>query len=104
MSTARLHELCRPLELTSEKWYQRDMASLSSSVRARLFEVILALPAALRGPQRHSGLGLRKLHASGIWEMRAGLDLRLVFALMKGEAILTKVGSHDDGRRYLRGL
>ena len=92
------------MRITLGDGVQRDVAQLSSSVRARLFEVILALPVALRDPKRHAGLGLRKLHPSGIWEARIGLDLRQVFALAKNETVLVKVGSHDEVRRYLRGL
>jgi len=52
----------------------------------------------------HSGLGIRKLHRSGIWEARLGLGLRLVFAVQKEVLTLVRVGTHQDIQRYLRTL
>jgi len=49
-------------------------------------------------------LGLRKVHASGIWEARVGLGIRLVFTLSEGLLRLVRAGAHDDVRRYLKSL
>lgn len=92
------------MRITLAETFQRDVRMLDREGRARLFEVVLALPEAFREPQRHAGLGLRKLHASQFWEARIGLGLRLVLALGKDEAMLVRVGSHDEVRRYLATL
>lgn len=84
--------------------FQRDVRSLEDERRALVFEAILALPAALGEPHRHAGLGIRKLHASGIWEARVGRGLRLVFALEPGVLTLVRAASHDEVRRFLRDL
>ena len=84
--------------------FQREVRALSSEQRAALFEVLLGLSGALGDPHRHVGVGLRKLHASGIWEARLGLGLRLVFGIERDLATLTTVGTHDDVRRYLKSL
>lgn len=84
--------------------FQQDVHGLDSALRGALFEVILNLPWALREVHRHTGLGIRKLHPSGIWEARVGLGLRLVFMLEEGTCVLVRVGSHDEIRRYLRSL
>jgi mRNA-degrading endonuclease YafQ of YafQ-DinJ toxin-antitoxin module len=55
-------------------------------------------------PHTHAGLGLRKLHRSGIWEARVGLGLRLVFGLQPDLLALARVGSHEDVRRFLKEL
>ena len=47
---------------------------------------------------------IRKLHATGIWEARVGLGLRMVFTLEANQLTLVRVGSHDEIRRYLRQL
>jgi mRNA-degrading endonuclease YafQ of YafQ-DinJ toxin-antitoxin module len=65
---------------------------------------MLALPRALGGPHAHAGLGIRKLHASGIWEARVGLGLRLVFGLDPDRLTLVRVGRHDEIRRFLRQI
>jgi hypothetical protein len=72
--------------------------------RAAVVEALLALPAALGDPHTHAGLGIRKLHRSGIWEARVGLGLRLVFGVEPRVLSLVRVGSHEDVRRFLRGL
>lgn len=83
---------------------QRDARTLTQDQRAALFEVLLALPAVMGAPHRHAGVGLRKIHQSGIWEARLGLGLRLVFTLKDDTATLLRIGSHDEVRRYLRSL
>jgi mRNA-degrading endonuclease RelE of RelBE toxin-antitoxin system len=84
--------------------FVRDVRALDKPQRAAVFDVILALPKAMGAPHAHAGLGLRKLHASGIWELRVGLGLRLVFAVKDDTATLVRVGTHDDVKRYLKSL
>ena len=90
------------LQLTES--FQADVRSLEAQDRARLLDALLALPDAFRSPDRHSGLGLRKIHASGIWEARVGLQLRLVLGLERNTAVLLRAGSHQEISRYLRRL
>jgi mRNA-degrading endonuclease YafQ of YafQ-DinJ toxin-antitoxin module len=84
--------------------FQRDVRGLSEAHRLAVVDAVLSLPRAIGDLHRHAGLGLRKLHASGIWEARVGLGLRLVFALAANRLTLVRVGPHDDIRRYLRQL
>jgi mRNA-degrading endonuclease YafQ of YafQ-DinJ toxin-antitoxin module len=84
--------------------FQRAVGGLEQDRRAAVFDALLALPRALGEPHAHAGLGIRKLHASGIWEARVGLDLGLVFALQPDLLTLVHVGSHDEVRRFLRSL
>ena len=69
-----------------------------------MFETLLALPKAMGQAHRHAGLGVRKLHTSGIWEARVGLGLRMVFTLANEMLTLVRVGTHDEIRRYLKSL
>ncbi len=84
--------------------FQRDVRALESQERAAVFDAILALPGALGDPHTHAGLGIRKLHRSGIWEARVGLGLRLVFGLEPSLLTLVRVGKHEEIRRFLREL
>ncbi len=84
--------------------FQRDVRALAEAHRLAVFDAMLSLPRALGDPHAHAGLGIRKLHASGIWEARVGLGLRLVFGLQAGLLTLVRVGSHDEMRRFLRQL
>lgn len=90
------------LELTEH--FQRDVAVLERSEQTQLFSVMLKLPTAIKTPQSHSGLGLRKIHPSGIYEARIGLGLRLAFGFESNRLILHRLGSHDVIRRYLNSL
>jgi len=80
--------------------FQREVRALDAAHRAAVLDVVLGIPAAPGDPHRHRGLGLRKLHHSGVWEARVGLGLRTVFTLADGVATLVTVGTHEDVRRY----
>lgn len=84
--------------------FQTDVRALDSDQRRGVFDLLLALPTALRTPHVHAGTGLRKIHRSGVWEARAGLSLRIVFTAADGVISLVRVGTHDDIRRFLRQL
>jgi len=84
--------------------FQREVRALAEVERARCLELVLSLPRSAGDPHAHSGMALRKIHASGIWEARLGLGLRLVFTMRKSEVVLVTVGSHDDVRRFLRSI
>ena len=75
-----------------------------AAVRAAIFEAVLQLPDALRNPSRHTGLGLRKLHSSGIWEVRVGLGLRALLQLQPDQTVFRFLGTHDEVRKFLRNL
>ena len=84
--------------------FQRAVRGLDDRERAAVFEAMLALPRVVGDPHTHLGLGVRKLHTSGIWETRIGLGLRVVFALQPDLLTLVLVGSHEEVRRFLREL
>ena len=50
-----------------------------------------------------AGFGLTKLHPA-LWEIRFGLDQRILFWRFKDEVRFTFVGSHDEVRRFLKYL
>lgn len=84
--------------------FQRDVSNLEISQKEHLFEVLLKLPTAIKTIHSHSGLGLRKIHPSGIFEARLGLNLRLIFAYKENSLSLQRVGCHDDVKKYLKNL
>ena len=92
------------MRLVLTERFQRDAGGLSAEARAALLATILGLSQALGEPHRHSGLGIRKLHSSGIFEARIGLGLRLVFTLETDFITLVRVGTHDEILRFLREL
>jgi mRNA-degrading endonuclease YafQ of YafQ-DinJ toxin-antitoxin module len=84
--------------------FQDDVRRLDERRRIAVLDVLPALPRALGAPHPHGGVGLRKIHASGIWEARLGLDVRLVFTVGADTITLVRAGTHDEIRRYLRSL
>ena len=84
--------------------FQSDVRGLTDPERAAAFDVLLALPKALGQPHLHAGVGVRKLHPSGIWEARCGLGLRLVFSFAKDVLTFVRIGSHEDVKRYLKSI
>jgi hypothetical protein len=71
----------------------REAAS-AESVVSRLIDYF-------SGRTRPPGLGLRKLKGR-YWEIRASLDLRILFLLEEDTATFVIVGNHDAIRRRLR--
>lgn len=92
------------MRLTLTESFQRDVDSLSTAQRDQIFSVILKLPKVVKDVHAHSGMGLRKLHSSGIFEARIGLGLRVVLAIESNQIILHRIGGHDEIRRYLKSL
>jgi hypothetical protein len=84
--------------------FRRQCRAASSQDRAAILKLILDLEIALSNPQEHAGLGLRKLHPAGLWEMRAGLSLRAIFRLDKDGAVFVFLGNHDEVKRFLSSL
>ncbi|HLQ46825.1 MAG TPA: hypothetical protein VK137_18920 [Planctomycetaceae bacterium] len=69
-----------------------------TAVRAVIFDAVLLVPDALQNPSKHTGLGLRKLHRSGIWKVRIGLGLRALLQLQPDQTIFRFLGTHDEMR------
>jgi hypothetical protein len=84
--------------------FLRACGGASTGDQASIFQMFLNLGAMLRDPQRHRCAGLRKLHPSSIWDIRAGLSVRALFLLGQDGAIFAFLGTHDEVKRFLRGL
>lgn len=54
-------------------------------------------------PHRHRGLGIRKLTGS-FFEIRVGLDIRLIFQNRAECLLFVMAGNHDEVQKFLRGL
>ncbi len=52
-------------------------------------------------PHRHRGLGIRKLTGS-FFEIRVGLDIRLVFQNRADCLMFVMAGDHDEVQKFLR--
>lgn len=77
------------------------MASLPDDARRRVVRAVEALLAYFDGGAKPLGLGLRKLR-DPYWEVRAGLEVRVLFSLVSDTATFILAGNHDDIRRAIR--
>ncbi len=84
--------------------FLHDLDRLSSTQHEHVLQVVEKLPVAMGAPHRHAGIGMRKIHRSGIYEARIGLNLRMLFTQQKDCLRLHRVGDHAMVRRYLRQL
>jgi mRNA-degrading endonuclease RelE of RelBE toxin-antitoxin system len=81
--------------------FDRSIEELPVPERRRVVEAIDKLLAYFDGGAKPWGLGLRKLRKD-YWEVRAGLDKRLIFSLRDDTATFIVVGNHDQIRRLIR--
>lgn len=88
------------LESTLEQQFDRLPAERQVEVLRRCLQI----PAAFALPKQHAGLGLRKVSKEGYWEIRVGLDLRVLFCLEKNRARIVLVGNHDEVQKFLKNL
>ena len=84
--------------------FLRNFKDLPIDKRSEIERIITHLITCLEGKiQPSKGLGLKKLKED-FWEIRLGLDLRIVFTIEPGTLNLLFVGSHDKIKRYLKTL
>lgn len=84
--------------------FERDFKKRNDKEKEQVYDVVSKLPKVVGKAHLHTGIGIRKIHPSGIFEGRLGLGLRLVFAVEKNALILHRLGDHDTIRKYLKNL
>lgn len=83
--------------------FKRRYRSLDSSRQKRIDRALLQLEALYAQSQKPFGIGLKSLKP-GIWEIRAGIDDRILFRWTGDVVELLLVGDHDEIRRFLKQL
>ena len=81
--------------------YDRSFRHLPPPTQERTVKAIDALLDYFQTGQRPHGLGLKRLHRR-YWEIRVGLDTRVLVELGSNRLTVIFVGDHDDIRRWLR--
>ena len=92
------------MRISFQERFRRACRSLTIQDQAALLRVFLELGSSLGRPHEHSGLGLRKLHPSDLWEIRLALSRRAVFGLSGDEVTFVFLGTHDEVQRFLKSL
>ncbi|MDD2763561.1 MAG: hypothetical protein PHE83_06260 [Opitutaceae bacterium] len=80
-----------------------DARALSPDRRRELDDALRRLSEAFGQPHLHSGLGIRRLKRD-YFECRVGRDQRIAFKLKGRTLFMARIGSHDDVRRFIKGL
>jgi mRNA-degrading endonuclease YafQ of YafQ-DinJ toxin-antitoxin module len=71
-------------------------------VRGKIGRALRQLEEDFGHPHRHRGLGIRKL-AGQFFEIRVGLDVRLIFQNRPECLFFIMAGNHNEVQRFLRG-
>ncbi len=83
--------------------FRRDLRAYPEEIRDAAEKVIAEVQAAFGDPHRHAGLGVRKL-SKRHFEIRCGLDVRLLFRSEPEGLVFDFAGTHDQVQRFLRGV
>ena len=84
------------------KSYLRAFKKFPPPEQKEINAAIVRLPEIIGNPHRHSGAGVRRLRPS-VFEIRAGLRLRVVFTIRSECVFLHTVGDHDQVRAWIKG-
>jgi mRNA-degrading endonuclease YafQ of YafQ-DinJ toxin-antitoxin module len=91
----------KPLALTES--FRVRVRSYSKEQRNKIGTALKQLERGFGDPHSHHGLGIRKLRGD-YFEIRCGLDIRLVFKNQTNSLLFVLAGNHDEVRKFLRGL
>jgi mRNA-degrading endonuclease RelE of RelBE toxin-antitoxin system len=80
--------------------FDRAFRKLSAQQQEQVRAATRLLSSSFGKPHIHTGLGLRRF--GRFFEFRAGLDLRVLFNIDEGDAVLLTVGNHDEIRRFVK--
>jgi mRNA-degrading endonuclease RelE of RelBE toxin-antitoxin system len=83
------------------KSYLRAFKKIPTADQTSLNAAIARLAGIIGSPHQHSGAGVRRIHP-GLFEIRAGLRLRVVFTIRDDIIFLHTVGDHDQVQAWLR--
>jgi mRNA-degrading endonuclease RelE of RelBE toxin-antitoxin system len=81
--------------------YLRSLKRFSAKEVEDINTAISKLSESLGKPHIHSGLSVRKLRKA-IFEIRADLKIRLLFARESGDIVLVFAGDHDEVRACVK--
>jgi len=91
----------KPLELSES--FRNCVRAYPRETRRKIGAALQQLERDFGHPHLHRGLGVRKLTGK-FFEIRAGLDVRLIFQNRAESLLFLMAGNHDQIRKFLRGL
>ena len=91
----------KPLELSES--FPNGVRAHPRETRRRIGLALQNLERDFGHPHRHRGLGVRKL-TGNFFEIRVGLNLRIIFQNRAESLLFLMAGSHDEVQKFIRGL
>jgi mRNA-degrading endonuclease YafQ of YafQ-DinJ toxin-antitoxin module len=91
----------KPLDLSES--FRASVRDYPKGTRGKIGRALQFLERDFGHPHRHQGLGIRKL-TGNYFEIRVGLDIRLVFQNRADCLLFLMAGNHDEVQKFLRGL
>lgn len=83
--------------------FDRSFVKLGRTVQQNVQQAIGSFLDNLVAGSRPQGLGLRRLKGS-FWEIRVGLQYRVLFEMKRDWITFIFIGNHDEVRKFLRGI
>ena len=81
--------------------FRQIVRAYPKPLRVEIGKAIDRLQESLGHPHQHAGLGIRKL-VKNYFEMRVGLELRLVFKVERNSVTFAVAGTHNEIRKFLK--
>jgi len=91
----------KPLELSES--FRRRTRAYPKETRRKIGAALQQLEQDFGDPHAHRGLGIRRL-TGNFFEIRVGLDLRLIFQNRAESLLFLMAGNHDEVQKFLRGV
>jgi mRNA-degrading endonuclease YafQ of YafQ-DinJ toxin-antitoxin module len=83
--------------------FRKWVRDLPKETRGKIGLTLQCLERDFGHPHRHRGLGIRRL-TGNYFEIRVGLDIRLVFQNRADCLLFVMAGNHDEVQKFLRGV
>ena len=90
-----------PRRFVNNPAFDKAYRCLSNQERELVDTALKNLTGYLETGQGSVGLGITRLVRS-LYECRAGLMLRIIYAINKDEVIVSLVGTHDEVKKFLK--
>jgi hypothetical protein len=87
--------------ILSRPSYLRSLRNIPERKVLEINAAIVRLAGCLGKPHVHAGLSIRKLRPS-IFELRVGLETRVLFARESRDIVLVFAGNHNEIRAWLK--
>ena len=91
----------KPLDFSGS--FRKRVRDFPKEKRGKIGLALKCLEQDFGHPHRHRGLGIRRL-TGNFFEIRVGLEIRLVFQNRADCLLFVMAGNHDEVQKFLRGV